>query len=51
MVNDNKSINYYIDPSDPTKIGEVVNTQYITGNTADYTGADGQVMVEIPKFY
>jgi hypothetical protein len=52
MVNDDKTINYYIDPSDPTKIGEVVNTgSYTTGNTAVYTGADGQVMVEIPKFF
>ena len=52
MVNDNLSINYYIDPADPTKIGEVVNTEtYTTGGTADYTGSHGQVMVEIPKFY
>jgi hypothetical protein len=52
MVNDDKTINYYIDPSDPTKIGEVVNTaDYTTGGTAVYTGADGQVMVEIPKFF
>lgn len=52
MVNDDLSINYYIDPADPTKIGEVVNTgTYTTGGTANYTGSDGQVMVEIPKFY
>ena len=52
MVNDDRSINYYIDPTDPTKIGEVVNTgSYTTGGTAVYTGADGQVMVEIPKFF
>lgn len=52
MVNDDLSINYYIDPADPTKIGEVVNTDsYTTGETADYTGSHGQVMVEIPKFY
>jgi hypothetical protein len=52
MVNDDTTINYYIDPSDPTKIGEVVNTgSYTTGGTAVYTGADGQVMVEIPKFF
>jgi len=52
MVNDDRSINYYIDPADPTKIGEVVNTAtYTTGNTADYTGSHGQVMVEIPKFF
>jgi hypothetical protein len=52
MVNDDKTINYYIDPADPTKIGEVVNTgSYTTGGTAVYTGADGQVMVEIPKFF
>ena len=52
MVNDDLSINYYIDPTDPTKIGEVVNTgDYTTGGTANYTGSHGQVMVEIPKFY
>jgi hypothetical protein len=52
MVNDDTTINYYIDPADPTKIGEVVNTgSYTTGGTAVYTGADGQVMVEIPKFF
>jgi hypothetical protein len=52
MVNDNLTINYYIDPADPTKIGEVVNTAtYTTGGTADYTGGHGQVMVEIPKFF
>lgn len=52
MMNDDGTLNYYIDPADPTKIGEVVNTgTYTTGGTAVYTGADGQVMVEIPKFY
>ena len=52
MVNDDLSINYYIDPNDPTKIGEVVNTgSYTTGGTANYTGSHGQVMVEIPKFW
>jgi hypothetical protein len=52
MVNDDKSINYYIDPDDPDDIGEVVNTgSYTTGDPADYTGSHGQVMVEIPKFY
>jgi hypothetical protein len=52
MVNDDKTINYYIDPDDPDDIGEVVNTgSYTTGDPADYTGGDGQVMVEIPKFF
>jgi hypothetical protein len=52
MVNNDKTINYYIDPADPDDIGEVVNTgSYTTGDPADYTGGDGQVMVEIPKFY
>jgi hypothetical protein len=51
MFNDDRTINYYIDPSDPTKIGEVVNTAFTSGANADYTGGDGQVMVEIPKFY
>ena len=51
MVNDDLSINYYIDPNEPTKIGEVVNPAFTIGDDADYTGGDGQVMVEIPKFY
>lgn len=52
MVNDDLSINYYIDPDNPNLIGEVVNTgSYTTGNSADYTGGHGQVMVEIPKFW
>jgi hypothetical protein len=52
MVNDDKTINYYIDPDDPDDIGEVVNIgSYTTGDPADYTGGDGQVMVEIPKFF
>ena len=52
MVNDDLSINYYIDPTNPNLIGEVVNTgSYTTGGTANYTGSHGQVMVEIPKFW
>lgn len=52
MVNDDLSINYYIDPTNPNLIGEVVNTgTYTTGGTANYTGSHGQVMVEIPKFW
>jgi len=51
MLSDDGSVNYYIDPEDPDKIGEVVNTDYTEGNNADYTGLHGQVMVEIPKFY
>lgn len=52
MLNDDGSVNYYIDPDDPTKIGEVVNTgAYTEGNAAAYDGTHGQVMVEIPKFY
>ena len=52
MVNDDLSINYYIDPDNPNLIGEVVNTgSYTTGGTANYTGSHGQVMVEIPKFW
>jgi hypothetical protein len=52
MVNDDGTINYYIDPTTPTEIGEVVNTvDYTSGNTAEYDGTHGQVMVEIPKFW
>ena len=52
MVNDDLSINYYIDPNNPNLIGEVINTgSYTTGGTANYTGSHGQVMVEIPKFW
>lgn len=52
MVNDDLSINYYIDSDNPNLIGEVVNTgSYTTGGTANYTGSHGQVMVEIPKFW
>ena len=52
MVNDDLSINYYINPDNPNLIGEVVNTgSYATGGTANYTGSHGQVMVEIPKFW
>jgi len=51
MVNDDLSVNYYINPDNPSLIGEVVNLTYIPNEPADYTGAHGQVMVEIPKFY
>ncbi len=52
MVEDDGSINYYIDPDDPTKIGEVINTgTYTTGAASDHTGTHGQVMVYVPKFY
>ncbi len=51
MVNDDKSVNYYIDSDFPNKIGRVVNPLYTQGDDADYSGAHGQVMVEIPRFY
>jgi hypothetical protein len=40
---DNGTVNYYLDPTD--------STQKAAGGAADLTGTDGQVMVEIPKFY
>jgi hypothetical protein len=43
LLLDNGTVNYYLDPTD--------STLKATGGAADLTGADGQVMVEIPKFY
>ena len=37
------TVNYYLDPTDSTKKED--------GSLADLTGASGNVMVEIPKFY
>lgn len=43
LVFDNGTVNYYLSPTDSTKKAD--------GTAADLTGAHGQVMVEIPKFY
>jgi len=43
LVNDNGTINYYLNPTD-WSLKDV-------GGASVLTGADGQVMVEIPKFY
>lgn len=43
LLLDNGTVNYYLDPTDSTKKAD--------GTAATLTGADGQVMVEIPKFY
>ena len=43
VVLDSGVVNYYLDPFDSTKKAD--------GTAAVLTGADGQVMVEIPKFY
>jgi hypothetical protein len=43
LLQDNGTVNYYLDPTDSTKKAD--------GTSSDLTGADGQVMVEIPKFY
>ena len=40
---DNGLVNYYLDSNDSTKKED--------GTVADLTGNDGQVMVEIPKFW
>jgi hypothetical protein len=43
VLNQNGTVNYYLDPTDSTKKAD--------GSSAILTGADGNVMVEIPKFY
>ena len=43
ILNDSGEVVYYLDPTDSTKNAN--------GDPSDLTGADGQVMVEIPKFY
>ncbi len=42
-TNPQNSVAYYLDPTDSTKKAD--------GSEADLTGGDGQVMVEIPKFW
>ena len=43
LLLDNGTVNYYLDENDSTKKAD--------GTSATLTGADGMVMVEIPKFY
>jgi hypothetical protein len=43
VLNDAGVVQYYLDPTDSTKKAD--------GSASDLTGADGQVMVEVPKFY
>jgi len=43
LLLDNGTVNYYLDPTDSTKKAD--------GTNSDLSGADGQVMVEIRKFY
>lgn len=43
VLNADGSVNYYLDPTDSTKKAD--------GSAADLTGADGNVMVEVPKFW
>ena len=43
VLNADRSVNYYLDPLDSTKKAD--------GTPSILTGADGNVMVEIPKFY
>ena len=43
LLLDNGTVNYYLDPADSTRKAD--------GSVAVLTGADGMVMVEIPKFY
>jgi hypothetical protein len=43
VMNDAGVVQYYLDPTDSTKKSD--------GSSANLDGTDGQVMVEIPKFY
>jgi hypothetical protein len=43
VVNDDLSINYFLDPNDSTKKAN--------GEAADLSGADGQVMVNVPEHW
>lgn len=43
VLSDNGVVQYYLHPTDSTKKAD--------GSSANITGTDGQVMVEIPKFY
>ena len=43
LLRDDLTVNYYLDPTDSTKKAD--------GTSSVLTGADGQVMVEIPAFY
>ena len=43
VLNDDGSVNYYLNPTD--------STQKLDGTAANLDGTDGNVMVEIPKFY
>jgi hypothetical protein len=43
VLNANGTVNYYLDPDDSTLKAD--------GSAADLTGTDGNVMVEIPKFW
>jgi hypothetical protein len=43
ILDDSGNVVYYLDPTDSTK--------KLGGGTANLDGTDGQVMVEIPKFY
>ena len=43
LLLDNGTVNYYLDPNDSGKKAD--------GTASTLTGADGMVMVEIPKFY
>jgi len=43
LLNDNGTVNYYLNPADWTK--------KVNGAASDLTGTDGQVMIEVPDFY
>lgn len=43
LLYDNGTVNYYLDPTDWTKKAD--------GSASNLTGADGQVMIEVPEYY
>ena len=52
LLNNDGTVNYYLDPTDSTKkYNGTYNGVTSDGSTADLTGADGHVMVEIPEHW
>jgi hypothetical protein len=52
LLNDDGTVNYYLDPSDSTKkYNGTYNGVTSDGSNADLSGASGQVMVEVPEHW
>lgn len=52
LLNNDGTVNYYLDPTDSTKkYNGTYNGVTSDGSNADLTGADGNVMVEIPEHW